>query len=844
MNTTTPNPDKTAILAALGVMFDPDDVIELRALHKSRKRTDAGYFDSAHWPAAVYVTLNPVEPQLLSRYNNRIESFASATTTDKQIVRRRWFLIDLDPVRPAQTSATDPQLEAAHAKAQAIYMHLKNIGWADPQVARSGNGYHLLYAIDLPNDDDSTALLKGALMALADRFDDTQIKVDRSVFNAARICKLYGTPTNKGDHTPSAPWRLSALVNTPTRELVTVDQLRKVQPIPTAAPKAPTRRPQQSTFNLEDFLSRHGLDYSTDQHDGRERFKLKTCPFNSEHVNGEAAVFRDTTGKLGFRCMHDSCNSNTWQNVRDLLDGPRQQPPPQWDYHAFEPGSGLDGAINLEVAQAAPPQVKPTGYASPPPPRPTIYPPMSEEDLAFYRDEAPLDSAEPHPLPDVPLPFNSEQALAEDFAMRAFNKLRWSPGLDWMKNHGTHWEQDALLHRYTEAKAVCRNAASVLENDKVKAKICAANTVNAVLSLARSNEGIVTPVPEWDKHPMVLNTPGDAIDLETGRSVSRKGMLFTQVTATAPTNTATPTWDKFISEVFDGDLEMVEFMQRLGGYSLTGSIREQKLFFLHGIGANGKSVFLDVLRALAGKYAHNLPSEALMTSRNEGHPTMFASLHGKRLAISSEIEESAHWAESRIKAMTGDETLTARFMQKDFFTFRVTHKHLIAGNFKPRFKGDDFAMVRRMVLVPFNQRFEGARRDNNLPDKLKAEYSGILAWFVEGARKWAASGLAIPESVSAASQNYMAENNDIDLWLSECCTQSRDATAPSGDLYRSFSRWKDRQGEHAPSNKSFSQRLERMFTKKTTMHGKFFHGLSVKFSPPENNSYAAESRGE
>jgi len=364
MSTTTPKPDTAAILSALGAMFSPDDVIELRAIHKGgRKRTDAGYFDSAHWPAladhaaqlsnngaAVYVTLNPVDAQLLGRYSNRIEAFATATTTDKQIIRRRWLLIDLDPVRPAQTSATDTQLEAAHVKAGAIYKHLKGIGWAEPVVAKSGNGYHLIYAIDLPNDDDATALLKGALAALADRFDDAQIKVDRSVFNAARICKLYGTVANKGDNTEAAPWRLSTLVSTPARELVTVDQLRMMQPIPTATatPKAQTRTTQQGTFNLEDFLSRHGLDYSTDRHDGRERFKLKACPFNSEHVNGDAAVFRDNAGKLGFHCMHDSCSGNTWQSLRDLLDGPRQQRAPQWDYDGIDPG------IDTGAGQAGP----------------------------------------------------------------------------------------------------------------------------------------------------------------------------------------------------------------------------------------------------------------------------------------------------------------------------------------------------------------------------------------------------------------------------------------------------------------------------------------------------------
>lgn len=342
---------------------------------------------------------------------------------------------------------------------------------------------------------------------------------------------------------------------------------------------------------------------------------------------------------------------------------------------------------------------------------------------------------------------------------------------------------------------------------------------------------------------MLLNTPGQAINLETGKPVSREGLLFTQTTGVEALSMPTPIWDKFISEIFGNDLEMIEFMQRLAGYCLTGSVKEQKLFFLHGGGANGKSVFLDVIRNISGKYSHNLPSEALMTSRNEGHPTMYASLHGKRLAISSEIEESAHWAEARIKSMTGDETLTARFMHKDFFTFTMTHKHIVAGNSKPRLKGDDFAMVRRMILIPFNQKFEGARRDNNLPDKLKAEYSGILQWAIEGAVKWALSGLAIPETVSTASREYMSENNDLDLWLAECCTLQSGATVLSNDAYSSFSQWKQQQGEHAPSAKSFSQRLERIFSKKATMRGKVFHGLSVKFHASTGSSYADASRG-
>lgn len=469
----------------------------------------------------------------------------------------------------------------------------------------------------------------------------------------------------------------------------------------------------------------------------------------------------------------------------------------------------------------------------------------THEELSRLPTVAPTKAENAGDTEDDNTPFGSELALSDEFARVAAGKLRWTPGLEWMANNGTHWEKDDSLKRFTTAKTVCRGAASGLESQKLAAKICSAGTHSAILSLARSAHGIVTDVLEWDAHPMLLNTPDAVIDLTTGKSVNRDGLLFTQVAGASPSAMPTPIWNKFISEVFDGDLEMVEFMQRMGGYSLTGSIKEQKLFFLHGNGANGKSVFLDVLRSLGGKYSYNLPSEALMTSKHESHPTMLASLHGKRLAVSSEIEESAHWAEARIKAMTGDETMTARYMRQDFFTFRVSHKHVIAGNFKPRLKGDDFAMVRRMVLVPFSQRFEGTRRDNNLPEKLKAEYPGILAWFIEGARKWVATGLSIPATITEASQQYMAEQDDIGLWIESCCDRINGAQELSSQLFASFDAWKRRNGEHAGSEKTFSQRLERIYDKKRTKRGKEFSGLRLihSFNDPIN-AYEAASRGE
>lgn len=354
----TPKADKAAMLKALTYLHEPGDVVELRAFHKGKKQTDAGYFDAQHWEAmaahaerlnnpgaSIYITLNRIDPQLLSRYHNRIEKYASATATDSHVKRRRWFLVDADPRRPSGTAATDEQVAQAVALADRIRDDLRAAGWPEPAQALSGNGKHLLYPLDMPNDDASRDLIKGALQGLAVTYDNDHVCVDTTVFNAGRITKLYGTVSTKGDHNAQAPWRLSALTDTPPREnMVTPEQLQSLHV--STAPRQDTQTPNYTSngggFDLLQFLARLGIPYAMDMHDRRERYKLDHCPFNPDHGKGEAAVFRWPDGKLGFKCQHQTCSKNDWQAVRALVDGPREQrtksgsgqthtaPPDQW----------------------------------------------------------------------------------------------------------------------------------------------------------------------------------------------------------------------------------------------------------------------------------------------------------------------------------------------------------------------------------------------------------------------------------------------------------------------------------------------------------------------------------
>jgi hypothetical protein len=215
---------KIEIRRTLAVLFGINDVVELRALGGRQVRS--GYFDDHEALAdeaveldaqgwEVYVTLNPVRDELLARAANEVKDRPQATTSDRDIATRRWLLIDIDPIRPSDVSATDEEKEAAYLKAKDVLQYLRQQAWPEPVIADSGSGFHFSYPIDLPNDERSKELLKGVLDALAFTFDDEQVKLDTTVHNASRITRLYGTMNRKGNHIPERPHRRSEILEIP-----------------------------------------------------------------------------------------------------------------------------------------------------------------------------------------------------------------------------------------------------------------------------------------------------------------------------------------------------------------------------------------------------------------------------------------------------------------------------------------------------------------------------------------------------------------------------------------------------------------------------------------------------
>ena len=345
-------------------------------------------------------------------------------------------------------------------------------------------------------------------------------------------------------------------------------------------------------------------------------------------------------------------------------------------------------------------------------------------------------------------PQYSDDALALRFADRHANDLRYVAELDqWFHFDGKRWDADTTLTHVRFAREVCRSAAAECGKTPTGTKVASSATVYAVQRLARADKRIAATVEQWDADPFLLNTPDFLIDLRSGKHRARTSLDYcTKMTAVSPGGNC-PVWLQFLAKIFAANGEIIEYVQRLAGYALTGSTEEHSLFFCYGTGANGKSTLLNALAGVMGDYSAVASLDTFTASHNDRHPTELAVLRGARMVTASETEEGRRWAEARIKAITGGDPITARKMRRDPFTFRPQLKLVMAGNHKPGLGSVDEAIRRRFHLIPFDFTVPEKERDPGLAEKLHAEWPGILAWMIQGCLKWQSQKLNAPAAV-------------------------------------------------------------------------------------------------
>jgi P4 family phage/plasmid primase-like protien len=865
------------ILRAARALFAPGEVVEVRVPKAGAAKTISGYFSDlermakavAHLEAAghpgVYWTINPVDPALLGRADHKLKSFAAYTTSDTDVVSRRWLPIDLDPKRPAGIASSEAEHQAALELAERIQAALAAEGWPEGIRADSGNGAHLLYALELPNDAASTELIKRCLHTLAERYSG-EVEVDRTTFNASRIFKAYGTTARKGDGTADRPHRRSGLVSVPDAVVPISRELL----LRLAGPAAPARGTQTrgtpKEFDLQAFLGRHGIQYRTPvSYQGGLKFVLEECPFNPEHKAPDAAVFERPDG-LGFRCLHNSCQGRDWREFRELLEPGRRrqaayQPPapaPERELPrgAVEVEAAVDEAIAKKELDAAlrlmPDIARLPGYV-----QVVIQAKLREAfkrgfpAREFARQLKELSERASAPPEEPPEEGESDGAGAVDLVHYPLTDsgngerivalhgrdLRFCTEFGkWLVWDGRRWLVDEAAQATQRAKEMARllyeQAKGVLDTslrDRLKEHARDSESqaaITAALKRAASEPGVPVAAVDLDRHPYLLNCLNGTVDVRTGQCLAfDRSYLITKLCHVSYEPAAEcPRFLKFINwamgetdagEIPDSVDHMVEFLQKAFGYALTGDVGEKAAFVFYGrSGNNGKTTLLTLFEDLLTEYATRLDINTLMSAKftDNNMRADLAKLRGVRYAITSEVSEDQKLSEHLLKYLTaGMGKITACKKYENPIEFESTAKIFMDVNYRPRVRGSDEAIWYRLKAIPFEARIEESDPaiDKWLKSKLLAESEGILAWAVAGAMRWSKNrSLGQPPEVAEANAAWRETDDPLKEFLEDCCETAAENWVRSSDLAAAYMAWCKQAGERFPLGRSnFGERL-------------------------------------
>ncbi|HQN88465.1 MAG TPA: phage/plasmid primase, P4 family [Methanoregulaceae archaeon] len=751
---------------AVRLLAAPGGVVEIRAI--AEDGTHSGYFDDPRLLAAsaelldlstvhgIYVTLNELNPALLARRSNRVKMHLSrkdSTTADADIIRRRWFPVDIDPVRPGGVSSTDEEHEKALKKAEHVARWLKDQGFPEPVRADSGNGAHLLYRIDLPNDETSRDLVQRCLAALAERFNDSTCIIDTAVSNAARIWKLYGTVSRKGDATADRPHRRSRIIAVPDETgIVSIPLLKTLaaqgndqKPTERRSPKTKIYEDPQAPLDLDAWLREHGIRVSAVKSwKGGRLFPLEECPFTTAHKDG-AFVIQFENGAVHAGCHHAGCGGGRqrWQELRRM----------------HEP----------EYAEREKPSPPPRNYA----------------------------------LTDAG---NGERLVA-----RFGDDIRYcATNASWYLWNGALWEKDRSNRMYLLATRVARDIYDESRDaptpDQAKAlarwAITSENLRTRKAMIESATPLAAVELDAFDAREYLLNCRNGTLELDTLtlREHRREDLLTRSCGVAYDPSAECPQWNAHLDLIFDKDAEYISGFQAMCGYSLLQANPEQLLFILFGKGKNGKSKTIEVLAAILGDYAVNIAAESLMVHRCEGIRSDLARIAGARMATASEGEDGARLAESIIKQLTGEYAITVRRLYENEFEFTPTAKIWLTTNHEPVIRGTDDGIWRRIWMVPFTVQIAEEKRDPEIEKKLIAEGPGILNWCLEGLQRYFASGnrLVKPRKVSVATGNYRTVRDTVSYFLATECAFEPGRMIARSAFREMFEKWCEEEGIRHP----------------------------------------------
>lgn len=416
---------------------------------------------------------------------------------------------------------------------------------------------------------------------------------------------------------------------------------------------------------------------------------------------------------------------------------------------------------------------------------------------------------------------------ADLFADQWGGLVRFVPERGWMIYDHRRWAIDSQRQVMVLAMGVAKGIA----DPDWRAKSQARGKLNAMLKLAETL--LPASMSDFDNDPWLFNCTNGTLDLRTGELQPHHPSH--RLTRLAPVkydpDASSAQWEQFVSEVMSEDQEVIDYLQRAVGYSLTGITNEQCLFFCLGRGRNGKSVFIEAVQAMMGEYGLNSTTKTVM--KNSGAiPNNVARLAGARFVALNETGEGQQFDEPLIKDLTGGDTMTARYLFKEYFDFTPQCKLWIRGNHAPMIVGTDEGIWRRFRIIPFSVQIPDSQCDPALLDKLKANLPGILLWAVRGCLQWQASGLAAPQAVIDSVAQYRKESDPIGLFIEECCVLDPDAVVQATALYQAYRMWATQAGEVKLSQFKFGRSLSSRGFERRKVSTKVYVGLTLKAEGP------------
>lgn len=388
----------------------------------------------------------------------------------------------------------------------------------------------------------------------------------------------------------------------------------------------------------------------------------------------------------------------------------------------------------------------------------------------------------------------------------------------WLIYKNGRWIRDNINETQALAKNIVLSyyqMASQIEDDRERNRLVkhalkssTQRGINAMIELSKS-ELAVRP-EDFDREPYIVNLKNGTLNLKTLEFWEHKpeDLLTRQMNVEYKPLAQCPRWLEFLNKIFQNNQNLINFIQKALGYSLSGDTGEDCLFILYGTGQNGKTTFLKTISEIWGDYAVDTPTETLLLKDRDNVPNDIARLRGSRLVTSSESQEGRRFNEILIKKLTGRDRITARFLRQEFFEFDPTFKIWIATNHKPVVRENSKAFWRRIRLIPFTVQIPDSEVIPNFEKILLEEKEGIFNWILQGYKKWEKERLGIPEEIKTATEEYRDEMDILADFISSMCIEHPEAKAPTKDLYTAYCKWCEENKEEAISIRAFGRRLE------------------------------------